>query len=168
MKKIFHSILIALTILIFAGCDSNNDTSNKKDESSGLDGSVPVISLERNGETKIDIKFTPTNNKKLPRIADIYIQYDPNAITFLGHEKGDAVKAAEKDIFIKNDDKKGVLRVTVLSAANLNRIADGIIASIGFRKNTEDETTVKIDDNRQIFAPVEANDQVSFGAPITL
>ena len=72
-------------------------------------------------------------------------------------------------VFVKPNEKKGFLRVTSLSAANLNRIQEGIIAQLEFRKIDKNvDAKISFDTQRQVFAPAEANDQVSFGDEITL
>ena len=141
---------------------------NEKQKSDPNDLSGKTVLNLKSVDGKVAVEFTPTNMENLPRIIDIYLKYDSSKLTYIGNEKGDALKAAEKDVFVKADKIKQTIRITSLSAANLNRIAEGTIVILEFRKTGEQEAEISFDKEKQVFAPAEANNQVSFGNGITL
>jgi len=166
MKKIITTIFTLITAFtIFTSCSGKGETSPS---SSSEIESGDVLSLELRESGKVAVKYSPTNAAKLPRIADIYLKYDKTALKLKNFEKGSAIGDADKDLFVKSDETNGLIRVTSLSAANLNRIADGDIAVLEFEKISNSDTTLEFDKNRQVFAPAEANDQVTFGSSLTL
>jgi len=157
MRKLLV-IVNLLVALIFVSCQKDN---NAADENSNPD---PVLSLKEVGDGKVAVIFNPTNREKLPRIADIYLKYDKSALHFKAHEKGDAIKVADKNLFVKADDSRGVLRITSLSAGNLNKIQGGQIAILTFEKIDDNkDVSVSFDVSKQVFAPAIANDQLTFG-----
>jgi len=166
MKKIvvlIFAVLAAVTIFTSCNEEGNSSPSSERELKSG-----EVLSMESLADNKISLRFSPTNNKSLPRIADIYIKFDNSALKLKNYKKGEALEEAEKDLFVKSDDSTGLIRITSLSPANLNRIGEGVIATLEFEKLSEGETVVEFDNERQVFAPAEANNQVTFGKALTL
>jgi len=170
MKKLTIITVLIILIAILGSCADKDASVSEKNTISNneLTGETTVLSLKSSEDGKVLIEFNPTNSERLPRIADIYLKYDKNVLKLKSYDKGDALKDADKNVFVKEDTAKGIIRITSLNAANVNKIGEGNLITLEFDKISDDETTVEFDKEKQVFAPAEANEQVTFGKGITL
>jgi len=166
MKKKIYFIAILIAAVLFAACSTEKAKTTTPDV--GLTGETAVISLQSADDSNVNVIFAPTDTKNLPRIMDIYINYDPKVLTFKGHKKGEALADAEKEIYVNSEKIPGVIRITSLSAANVNRVAGGNVVTLEFDKIDDGETVIELDRTKQVFAPADANNQVTFGKALTL
>lgn len=165
MKKILLVLSLITVALFISSCDKKNITPTDNQE---LTGDEKVITFEKSGEAAITVIFTPTDTENLPRIVDLNIKYDPKALALSHHTKGESLSDAQKEIFVDTEQTPGIIRVTALNASNINKIPAGSIVTLEFKKLTDEPTTLSFDETHQVFAPANANNQVTFGDGITL
>lgn len=101
-----------------------------------------------------------------PRIMELFLKHA--GFTFLRAEKGEATKAAEKEL-IAQEQEDGSLRTIIFSSANLNTLSVGTLATYYFERTPgASEARLELQTDNQIFAPREANEGLVVQDPITV
>lgn len=99
------------------------------------------------------------------RLAEIMLGYEEAFYT--SYRKGEVLDLAEKQLVVQQVCE-AKLRTVVFTSSNVNRLASGPLATYEFALTPGVPATFEILTDNQIFAPLEANEGLIVGDPITV
>jgi hypothetical protein len=127
--------------------------------------SLRLASLTDQGAA-VDLLFVLPADQPAPRVAEIVIAYDTDALAWEGAEGLSAVQAADKQVVVQDQGDK--LRVVLYAADNTTRLDSGALARLHFTRRAAEAATLSFTDHQPLFAPPEANVGVVLGPPLVI
>jgi len=175
LPRLFWQVVPLCFICVSIGCNQGSaQPPAREGESTFLGTPAAVLVLAEKSRTlaerEVVLDFAPTDHENLPRIFDVYLEYDPERAELVGHEPGLAAGEAGKEVMVQDDARRGRVRILIMAGAalNANRIGAGSLAQLRFRKKTNQPTELRLDTSVQVAAPAEAMNQMTFGEPLVL
>jgi hypothetical protein len=107
------------------------------------------------GDQALALHYLKREGQVGPRSAELFVSY-PASLSYLGERAGGALTTASKELIVQSN-REGLLRVIVMSTANLNTLESGVIATLNWRGPSEALDEVRIQARATYFAPSEAN-----------
>lgn len=126
---------------------------------------IPSESDEQSTGLEVHVDFERSPQAAGPRIAELYIEHSEN-MQWVDATAGPAAVASNKTV-LGQAKSNGRVRVIVYSAS-AEQLESGRIASLRFEGTGDGPFTVRLSDDNQIFAPVEANGNLLVGDAVVI
>lgn len=164
--------LILMAALGLLACQQTSTPSSP--ESAATEAALPddgtTLSLQLTTLTEqdavVDLLYVRPADQPAPRVAEVRVAYDADALAWEGAEGLSAVQAANKQLVVQ--DQGGTLRLVLYAADNTARLQSGPLARLHFKRRAPDPATLAFIDHQPVFAPPEANAGVVLGPPLVI
>lgn len=168
------TLLGPLVSMAVAGCGSGGAPEPGGDappavESPGSGAGVTLslaLRQEDAASAVVEVGYARSPGREGPRVMEVHLGL-PSGVTLAASEPLDAARAAGKQVVVQTEPE-GRLRVVVFSPTSLERVDSGPLVRLALQRAPGAAGAVSFLPELPVFAPLETNEGVVFGEPVTV
>lgn len=127
--------------------------------------SLTLAAQPSEGGVAVDVRFQKKPGRDGPRTVELWLAHDAG-LALEGATPGDAALRAQKQV-VAQTPEAGEVRVVLFGTASLERLEDGVFATVRFKQIAPGRHSVQLLERRPAFAPADTELGVTLGPALT-